>query len=87
MDLVRQVAVTLTGGGALAVIGVIIALWIASMGAAWKVATILSAISAELRELRAETAAATAAAVSNSANIATLQQRWNVPQAEEAAAR
>ena len=75
MGLVHQVAVTLSGSGALAVIAVVVALWIASMGAAWKVATILSSIANELKDLRTETQA-------NAANIATLQRRFDVPQAE-----
>ena len=66
-------------------IAVLITLWLASMGAAWKVATILSSITSELRDLRAETRAAVAASELNSANIATLQQRFNVPQAEVSA--
>ena len=39
----------------LAVLGLIITLWLASMGAVWKVATLLSSITGELRDLRADT--------------------------------
>lgn len=39
----------------LAVLTLIITMWLASMGAVWKVATLLSSITSELRDLRAET--------------------------------
>lgn len=70
--------------GAVTILAVVTALWIASMGAAWKVATILSSIGGELRALRDETAAAAAAAREATTQVATLQQRWNVPQAHGA---
>ena len=39
----------------LAVLTLIITMWLASMGAVWKVATLLSSITGELRDLRADT--------------------------------
>ena len=47
--------------GDYAIAGLILALWIASMGAAWKVATILASIAGELKDLRTETVANRAA--------------------------
>ena len=38
--------------GQWAIVGLILTLWLASMGAAWKVATLLASIAGELRELR-----------------------------------
>ena len=40
---------------ALAVLTLIITMWLASMGAVWKVATLLSSITSQLKDLRAET--------------------------------
>ena len=54
-----MIAILTAGQWALA--GLIVALWIASMGAAWKVATILQSISGELLEMRKDTTANTAA--------------------------
>ena len=68
------------GSGAEVVIGVVVTLWLASLGAVWKVANILSAITGELRELRNETRA-------NGRNIATLQTRMNVTPADHVNAR
>ena len=64
------------GSGAEVVIGVVVTLWLASLGAVWKVANILSAITGELRELRNETRA-------NGRNITTLQTRMNVTPADQ----
>ena len=68
------------GSGAEVVIGVVVTLWLASLGAVWKVANILSAITGELRELRNETRA-------NGRNITTLQTRMNVTPADHVNAR
>ena len=38
----------------LAMLGLILTMWLASMGAVWKVATLLSSITSELRDLRAD---------------------------------
>ena len=38
----------------LAMLGLIVTMWLASMGAVWKVATLLSSITGELRDLRAD---------------------------------
>ena len=38
-----------------ALIGFVITLWLASLGAVWKVATLLNSITNELKELRADT--------------------------------
>ena len=43
--------------GQWAIVGLILTLWLASMGAAWKVATLLASIAGELRELREDTKA------------------------------
>lgn len=54
-----MLAVLTAGQWALA--GLIVALWVASMGAAWKVATILQLIAGDLREIRTDTTANTRA--------------------------
>ena len=47
--------------GQWAIVGLILTLWLASMGAAWKVATLLASIATELSELRRQTEANAAA--------------------------
>ena len=71
------------------IIGVVVTLWLASLGAVWKVASILSSITAELRDLRAETVAAKDEAAKarrmsevNGENIGQIQRRLNVPQSQ-----
>jgi hypothetical protein len=66
----------LDSNGTIAIIGVITALWLASMGAAYKVATILTNIAGELKYLREDHNAMRA-------EIVTIQRRFNIPQAED----
>lgn len=54
----------------------VLTLWVASIGAAWKVATILSKVTGELQSMREQTER-------NAANIAAIQRRFNIPQAEQ----
>ena len=67
-------SLALDGNGTIAVVAVIVALWLASLGAVWKIATILNAISDELKSLKSQTE-------TNAENLALLQQRFNIPQA------
>jgi cell division protein FtsB len=67
--------------GLIAIGSLIVVLWIASMGGAWKIATILSqvanlqaSVAEELKELRERTE-------ENAQNINTIQSRFNIPQA------
>jgi hypothetical protein len=57
-------------------VGVIITLWLASMGLAIKITLVLSQLSNELGQLRKATRL-------NTKNIANIQQRFNVPQATD----
>jgi uncharacterized protein (DUF608 family) len=68
---------TLTGvdaNGIIAIGSLIVVLWIASMGAAWKIATILAAVANELKDMREKTE-------ENAQNISAIQSRFNIPQA------
>lgn len=72
----------------LAIIGIIVALWVASLPAVWKISNILSDIASEIKQLRAQTKLATETALeaanvsrANALNIANIQNRFNIPQA------
>ena len=54
--MVRILGVGLTNNE-LVLVGFIITLWLASLGAVWKVATILSTVSSEMQDMRKETRA------------------------------
>lgn len=53
-----------------------LSLWIASLAAMWKVATLLSNLTSEIKTLAKQTQL-------NSANITRIQRRFNVPQATD----
>ena len=74
---------SLSGGDVIGLSAVIITLWVASMGGMWKIATLLSSITAELRSLREEQVVTYEQTGFNAANIVAIQKRFNVPQATE----
>jgi hypothetical protein len=57
------------------IIGLVMSLWLASIAAAWKVASLLASISSELRDLRADTQEAVAQTQRNSQNLIRLEQQ------------
>ena len=60
--------------GEIAIIAIVVVLWIASMGAAWKVANILSTIASQLISMQKQTDL-------NAANINHIQSHFDIPQA------
>lgn len=73
----------LSTGDVLGIGALVLTLWIASMGGMWKIATLLSGITAELRSLREEQAITKEQTGLNAANIVAIQRRFDVPQATE----
>jgi hypothetical protein len=57
------------------IIGLVMSLWLASIAAAWKVASLLASISSELKDLRADTQEAVAQTQRNSQNLIKLEQQ------------
>lgn len=68
-------------GDQLAIVGLVITLWIASLGAAWKIASLLASITSALTSIKEEAAAAKVRSGINAQNISTIQRRFDIPQA------
>ena len=71
---------------ALAIAAIGITLWLASMAALWKIAAILARITGELKDLKRDAKVTRKQTRVNAANLAKLQQRFGVPQADPTSA-
>jgi hypothetical protein len=78
MPLVAQ----LSAGDIIGATTLALTLWLASMAAMWKIATLLSGITSELRALKDETETTKVQGQLNAANIVQIQRRFDIPQAE-----